>query len=146
MPNIFFIRIKENQVFEYPITLENMQQCFGNFDINNPPEGYVRYYKIDPPDKTDRFTYYGDIYPEYNGKEVWEKMIIRPYTDEERVLIKDEITDYFELIQEGDSSQWIYNEEEGMFFPPCDPPTDGVYKWDNSTGYWKRIGDWQDYF
>lgn len=141
-PNIFFIKIENNKPVGGYITLENMNYLFSNFDVNNPPNPFVRYYKLAELERIEPFTYYGDLYNEFNNKVVYETRIIRPFTDEEKELYKLEVSqkllDNFDIIHE----QWVYNEEEGVYFPPCDPPTDGCYRWDTDTCYWVKVEDY----
>jgi len=141
-PNIFFIKIENGKPVDGYITLENMNYLFPNFDPNNPPMPFVRYYKLADIERIERFTYYGEPYNEYNGKVVWQTRVIRPFTDEEREMYKLEhaqnLNDNYDIIHE----QWVYNEEEGCFFAPCDPPTDGIYTWDSNIAYWVKIEDY----
>lgn len=143
MSNIYFIKIKDGKIFEYPYTLDSMQLNFPELDINNPPEGFVRYYKLCDIDIPKRFTHYGEPYDEIVGNAVYQKMEIRPYTDEEKEIYKLEHIEYLKSLDVDYHEQWIYQEDEGIYLPPCDPPTDGRYIWDKETAYWKRIGDWE---
>ena len=133
----YFLIIKmENGVpKDHPMLLENFVQCFPDVDINNLPEDYKFFERVeqpwpglyevlDPPHAV--YTLIDNVV-----KDVWN---IRAMTTEERQAKIDSIKSV--PIHTG----WVFSEENCAWEPPIPYPEDGKkYVWNDTTVYWEEI-------
>lgn len=86
-----FIKIKDGQPFEHPMTLESIQYIVPNFDPNNIPEGFavfedVHFESNPAPFDVDDYKYVID------GAIVKKVWFTRKMTDAERVIYLEDLT------------------------------------------------------
>jgi hypothetical protein len=85
-----YIQIIDNKPFEHPIPDWNMKQFFPNVNPEDPPKGFARFHRQNPPELTstqiiDNITYelnnyYSDLYKTRTWSDVYH---IRELTEEE---------------------------------------------------------------
>ena len=130
-----FIRIKDGQPFEHPIMGDNFLQAFPDVDVNNLPQEFARFQRVEAPVPSVYEVYEGVTYEWVNGivKDVHQ---IRPMTAQEK-LEKQNLAKS-EWVQNGFAS-WTFNEDTCVFVPPVHYPDDGeVYQWNEETISWVR--------
>jgi hypothetical protein len=123
-----YIRIKDGQPFEHPITGDNFCQAFPDIDVNNLPPEFVRFERVECPELGE-YEVLDPAEPTYElvdgiYKDVWHK---RDMTQEEKNTVKQEkITEYkvaWALIPQRENfSAWVFNEETILYEPPIPRP------------------------
>lgn len=130
-----FIKIKDNRPFEHPILGDNFRQAYPYVDVNNLPEDFARFQRIDPPLVGVYEVYQGATY-EWDNEQRLVKDVhhLRAMTEEERTQKQDLVKDSWS--QSGFPS-WQFDEETCAFLPPIPYPTDGrIYTWDEENQSW----------
>ena len=127
------IQIKDGKPYEHPILLENFQQAFPSININNLPEQFAWFERVNTPslgvyEKNLRVEYekVGNVY-----KDVW-------YVDQ---MTAEEITQKQELIklawqQGGGFASWQFNPVTCSFEAPVPLPDNNMYRWDETQLNW----------
>jgi hypothetical protein len=130
-----YIRIKDGQPFEHPILEENLISVFPDIDLNNLPDNFAKFERVQ---KRGR-----EIYEVYEGVTyVWEGNIVkdfhnfRPMTEQEKQSQIKQAKDNW--IESGGFKSWIFNEELFQFEPPYPAPDDGIYTWQEPKGWVKQ--------
>lgn len=130
-----YIRIKDGQPFEHPLTVENMSLAFPHVDLANLPSDFMLFERVEKRDTQLYEVYLGHEYKIYENV-VKDEHIFRPMTLQEK-------DDYIQTItQEWQSFEfykpsWIYSDTAGQFVAPVPYPDDGkLYKWDEATLSW----------
>ena len=129
-----YIRIKDGQPFEHPITAQNFRQAFPNIDVNNLPSEFARFERIPVPSLVYATLNNPDsTYQIIDGvvKDVWD---ITPMTAQE-------ITDKQNLVKavwlNHPFQSWVFNETTCEFNSPIPEPNDGKqYSWNEETLSW----------
>ncbi len=87
----FIIRVLDGQPFEHPIIEENFKQAFPDFDVNNLPEGFAKFEKVDAPRSCGPYQIEYEQYEWVDGiiKEVW---YTREMTEEEKAITVEAFT------------------------------------------------------
>ena len=132
-----FIRIKDGQPFEHPITENNFRQAFPQVDTNNLPADFARFIRVAAPalgvyEKNQTVSYqlvdgvYTDVF-------TCEQM-----SASEIAAIQQEIKDMW-ATNDGPAS-WTFDETICEYIPPNPKPNDGkVYRWDELTTTWIEV-------
>ena len=130
-----FIRIKDGMPFEHPIVEENFRQAFPNVDINNLPDNFAEFVRVQAPilgpyEKNQTVSYqlvngkYTDVY-------TCEQM-----TAEEILAKQDRVKTEWSLSPISYPS-WSFNETTCSFEAPVAKPEDGnFYAWRESDLSW----------
>ena len=85
-----FIQIRNGQPYEHPITETNFLTAFPNIDVNNLPQEFANFERVEQPVVAEYEVLVGVTYEWDNGivKDVWH---IRQMTDEERAVYDNKV-------------------------------------------------------
>lgn len=132
-----FIRIKDGQPFEHPIFGSNFRQAFPDVDVNNLPEGFMRFVRkpipeLGPYSRNLRSTYVN--MGEYCTDEfTWDEM-----TPEERKNLQDSVKAEWE--ENNGFASWWFDELTCRFMPPIPVPDETKpYQWRESDQSWVLV-------
>ena len=129
-----FIRVKNGQPFEHPIFEGNFRDAFPDVDVNNLPEGFAVFERIQKPITGPYETYTGVTY-EQNGDGYRD---VHHFAD----MASDEIAEKKQRTHDSWADgpnwpSWTFNEETCSYDPPVAKPNDGnTYRWDEETISW----------
>jgi hypothetical protein len=127
---MLFIKVENNNATNHPVMIENLMLIYPNFDINNPPDGYLLFNKATIPISTNPYIIHEPSYVITNNV-VNELYTVRMITTEE----KNQLFNKMEEIKPYTS--WILNEETCKWEPPVSYPTDEKkYYWDEDSQGW----------
>lgn len=132
-----FIRIKDGQPFEHPISGGNFRQAFPDVDVNNLPSEFARFERVPCPSL---------VYATLNSKETTYQLVdgvvkdvwdITPMTQQE-IVDKQNAVKTAWLTHPFQS--WVFNQELCKFEAPTPKPDDGkFYIWDEPTTSWSEV-------
>ena len=131
-----YIRIKNGQAVEHPITKTNFCNAFPYIDTNKLPSNFAKFIRVPEPilgvyEICDKCTY------EWDGDIIKDVHHVREMTDEEKKAKQDEIKTNWSA--HGYAS-WVFNEETCSFDPPTPRPTNNkLYGWDEETTTWVEV-------
>lgn len=130
---MFFIKVENGTTVNHPVALENLRMIYSNFDVNNPPDGYLPFNKATVPGTTDPFTRH-DVSYVVSDDSVSEVYISRTLTEEEKEI-------FLQQMEEGKPyPSWSLNRNTCIFEPPVSMPVDDKkYSWDEDTLTWIEI-------
>lgn len=130
-----YIRIKNGQPFEHPITAENFHKAFSCVDTNNLPSGFARFERVEKPTLGAYQVYEGSSYGWVDGV-VKDVHHIRLMEEEEKKEKQNKVKTHW--ANEGFPS-WVFDEVTCSFQPPTPHPADGkLYDWDETTASWRE--------
>lgn len=78
-----YIQIRDGQPYEHPIFADNFKQAFPGVDVNNLPNTFAKFIRVDAPVPGTYEVYEGVTYQWVDGV-VKDVHSVRPMTDEER--------------------------------------------------------------
>ena len=119
-----YIRIKDGQPFEHPISGNNFRLAFPDIDTNNLPPEFARFERVERPMLSEYETLVSETstYELIDGvyKDVWHK---RDMTAEEKAAIKQvaikAVQDFWAAREQAENwSAWVLNEETITYDPP----------------------------
>jgi len=125
-----YIKIKDNIPVEHPIMENNLKACFPEIDLDNLPQNFAKFIRVQKPlvgvyEIDDGTTY------EWDGNIVKDVHHIRQMTPQEKQSKINNVQ------QNKPYPSWIFLEETCTFIPPVSYPTDNKkYSWDESTLTW----------
>lgn len=129
MEQRLFIRLVDGQPFEHPIIEQNFVDAFPDIDINNLPENFAEFIRVERP--TCGIFETADLVYQFEGSFVKDIWTVRSMTDAERTAKIEESR------QNKPFDSWIFNEELCVYEPPVACPNDGKsYRWDESVINW----------
>lgn len=117
-----FIKIVDGQPFEHPITDENFREAFPDVDMNNLPEGFAEFIRVEPP-TTNRFEVCEKGAYEKVGDKYTDVYLVRPMTEEE----KTEIINKQKAAKPKEN--WRWDDINCRWLPPKIPTTGGPWKY-----------------
>jgi hypothetical protein len=124
-----FIRMVNGEPFEHPIFEENFKQAFPEVDIDNLPEGYAEFIRVEQPILGPYVKSQSVQYVKGEDglvRDVWSEEMMN---EEEKIAKQNEVKD--EWVALNRYASWTFNEETCEFDPPVPRPEDGeVYWWD----------------
>lgn len=137
-----YIRLKNGQPFEHPVTEDNLSQAFPDIDLNNLPEWVVKFTRVDAPINTLTSPYetlelsyqiVGDVV-----MDVWEK---RSFTEAEKLKKQADVKEeWFTHALSTKFVSWTFNEDTCAFEAPVAMPNDGKsYYWSEATLSWVEV-------
>lgn len=130
---MFFIKVENGTTVDHPVTLENLILIYQNFDINNPPDGYLPFFRANTPATTEPYIIHEPNYI-VSDNSVSELYIARTMTTEEKQQVFDKMEQYKPY------PSWILNVDKCLWEPPILYPTDDKkYSWDEDTQDWIEI-------
>lgn len=125
------IQIRDGMPYEHPILVENLTQAFPGIDIDNLPDNFARFERVDMPELGVYEVYEGLTY-EWVGSIVKDVHNVRQMSDEEKTQKQNEIKASWTAYP-----SWVFNEEICYFEPPFGPPQDGKsYRWNEEVVNW----------
>lgn len=128
----FFIKVLDGQPDSYPTDLDSLRTLGNGF----VPVGYEPFEPLQPPSdlgpyevthKNPVFIRNGDVWTHDWGR--------RSMTAEEKAA---HIAAIQEQWQANGYPSWIWHEDECRYTPPVQPPTDGLYHWDEVSQQWNE--------
>lgn len=126
-----FIRLKNGQPFEHPIFGDNFRQAFPDVDVNNLPESFARFVRINPP-RIGVYEVYEGVTYEREGDVFTDVHHIRSMTSDEMVAKQEQVKSTW-----NGPASWVFDESICDFVPPVAYPMDGkVYVWNEPTVSW----------
>lgn len=163
----FFIRIKDGQPVDHPISEDNFCHAFPQIDVNNLPEEFAEFVRVEPPvlgpyEKSQSVSY-------QKVGSVWTDVFVSEQMTQEEKLAKQNLvkeiwsqakfdscqylgfseshnsTFRCHLSCSGDHSgppinSWVFDEETCSFVPPVPYPKDNkTYRWDESIISWVEV-------
>lgn len=132
---ILYIRIRDGQPFEHPLTVETMELAFPQVDLNNLPADFMPFERSEKRVTEIYEVYEGASYV-IDGSVVKEVHNFRPMTLQEKDTYIQTITQAWQA-SELYAPSWVYSDTEGYFVAPTPYPEDGKnYKWDEATLSW----------
>jgi hypothetical protein len=127
---MLFIKVENNNTVNHPVTIENLMLIYPNFDVNNPPDGYLPFNRASIPTQTSPYIIHEPNYSISNNI-VNEIYIARMMTNAE----KQELFSRMEEIKPYPS--WTLNEEKCLWEPPISYPSDrNKYVWSEDSLSW----------
>lgn len=132
----FFIRLENGQPIDHPIIEENMIQAFPEVDLDNLPENFAEFVRVDVPAIGTYEIYEGSSYQWVDGV-VKDVHTIRPMTEKEKIANQNIIED---LLTEQRYPSWVFDEQTGVYKPPVEHPRDGKhYVWNEEELNWIEV-------
>ena len=127
---------RDNEIIDHPIIEENLLQAFPGIDLDNLPNDFARFERVQKNITTNvyevayvKYEWVGDIV-----RDVWYK---RSMTDTERTDLQEKVKRSW---QKDGPASWIFNEETCTFDPPVPYPEDGNrYYWDRNLVQWVPV-------
>lgn len=130
---MLYIKVENNVAINHPIVIENLMMIYPNFDINNPPDGYLPFTRATMPIKTDPFEVHEATYV-VSDNSVTEVYVTRTMTDEEKQVL------FADMEQRKPYPSWILNTTICQWEPPIAYPSDdNKYMWDEDTTSWVQL-------
>lgn len=128
-----YIKIKDGQPFEHPITEENLRYFYPDISSDNIPKDYALFCRLPQPNLLPYEVLCGCEYVFKDGK-YWDCWQTRSMTQAE----KDEAVQ--EALMHQPFPSWSFDEESFDWKPPIPRPTDGKqYRWNEETLSWKLL-------
>jgi hypothetical protein len=129
-----FIRIENGSPVDHPITLENLQLVYPDFDPVNPPENFMPFVKLGVP-SCGHFEKYEGVTYVMESNYVTEIHHVRPMNEEEKNDYINAIK--IKFLENGGDEDWLFDENTISFVPPIPYPTDGQkYLWEKDSNTW----------
>jgi hypothetical protein len=129
------IKMENGSPKNHPMLLENFVQCFPDVDINNLPDEYKFFERVDKP-PVGLYEVLDPPDPVYTliDNVVTDVWTVRAMTPEEKQAKMDSVLAV--QIHTG----WIFSEETCAWEPPIPYPEDGKkYVWNDATVNWEEI-------
>lgn len=127
------IEIQDGKPINHPIDVSNLILAFPNFDVNNLPEKYIPFERIEKPHIGVYEVLESHEYILDSGicKDSWN---VRPMTQEEKdAKIQLEM-------QVDHPSNYVFDENACYWVPPVPYPTDGKqYFWNQEQNLWQEL-------
>lgn len=142
MSNLY-IQMRDGQPYQHPIFEQNMREAFPHVDLDNLPDGFRRFVRVNRPDlgpyeKNQTCSYVPAEGSPQTYTDEWscENMTAEEVTAKQNAVKAD-------WTQNGYPS-WTFNETTCAFDPPTPMPTgseDQEYVWDEETLSWVILGE-----
>ena len=128
------IQVRNGQVYEHPILVENFQQAFSSFDVDNLPEGFA-YFERKQPVVGVYEIYVGTTYQKDDRGWFVDTHDVRPMTLEEKQekINKAMLGVHF--------PSWVFSEELCRWVAPVPIPENGNFNWDEENLQWVEASD-----
>lgn len=147
-----YIRIKNDQPFEHPISGNNFCQAFPNINVNNLPPEFARFERVERPvlGEYEVMVSETSTYELVDGvwKDVWHK---RDMTAEEREAKRQAnikaLQDFWAARPQAENwATWVFNEETLQHNPPIPRPAADQTKLDAgiNTFWCGADNNWKD--
>lgn len=130
-----YIKLKNNQPFEHPITEQNLLLAYPDIDLNNLPPYVARFISTTKPSSN----LYQVVEESYiiEGNVVTQLWTVRNMTSEEILVIQEQAK---LMAVNKDDSSLVFDPVTCQFVPPISYPDDGkTYEWSSSSSSWLEI-------
>lgn len=130
-----YIRLKNGQPFEHPLTEQNLLLVYPDIDLNNLPLYVARFVSTTKPASS----IYQVVEESYiiENNVVTQLWTVRNMTSEEKLAIQEQAK---LMAVNKDDSSLVFNPVTCQFVPPISYPDDGkTYEWDSSSSSWLEI-------
>jgi hypothetical protein len=124
-----FIRIVDGQPSGNPIIDENFREAFPDVDMNNLPEGFAEFIRVEPP-ITGPFEVCENCTYEKVGDKYTDVHHVRPMTEGEKAAKIEQL----KTMKPGDN--WRWDEAKLIYLPPLIPTTGGPWRFDTQARGW----------
>lgn len=132
---MLYIRLKNGQPFEHPITEQNLLLTYADIDVDNLPSYVAPFISSTKPSSG----IYQVVEESYTVEDnvVTQTWTVRDMTPEEK-LSKQELAKNTAINK--DDNSLVFDPATCQFIPPIPYPTDGkTYEWDSSSSSWFEI-------
>ena len=127
---MLFIKVENNQTVDHPVTIENLRMIYPDFDITDPPGGYMPFNRASVPVSQGPYEVHRAEYV-INGNVVNEVYQTRQMADDEKQQLWDS------MINSKPYNSWVLNKETCIWEPPVPYPSTGEkYQWNEETQTW----------
>lgn len=130
-----YIRLKNGQPFEHPITEQNLLLLYPDINLNNLPPYVARFVNTTKPSSN----LYQVVEESYiiEDNVVTQSWTVRDMTSEEKLAIQEQARS---TAHNKDDSSLIFDPVTCQFVPPIPYPDDGkTYEWSSSSSNWLEI-------
>lgn len=126
-----FIQIKNGEPFEHPIIGGNFREAFPDIDVNNLPDGFMRFEKQDL--NVGVYEIFEEL-PYFIDGGVCKNGVKRLMTPEEKQVKINALHDWWALVG---FPSWIFDEAKAEFVPPVPrPDMSRKYTWNEDIKNW----------
>ena len=136
MDEELYIRIVNGRPVDHPMLRSNIAAAFPEVDFDNLPDWLARFERIAKPVPGIYEIVNGPIYV-VDGNVVKDQWILRPMTEDEKLIKQNRTRQNFVNDSNGQKSTWVFDEERCCFVPPVPYPLDmAAYEWSESGQTW----------
>lgn len=129
-----YIKLLNEKPVDHPITAENMETAHPHIDLNNLPEGWANFVRVEQP-KLDVYETAECVY-EWDGDVVKDVWYIHEMSDVEKSQKQERVKKSW-AEDKGSFDNWVFDEETCTHKPPVPYPDDGeAYKWIQEAEMW----------
>jgi hypothetical protein len=131
------IRLKDGVPFEHPILLDNFIQAFPEVDIDDLPEQFAWFDRVEPPKLGPYEVYVGVEYKMVGNGRFGDVHQVRNMTPEEKAQRQADVKAAWADMP---FKSWVFNEEKCQFEAPTPKPEDGeFYEWSEEQLAWVKV-------
>lgn len=131
-----YIRLKNNQPFEHPITEDNLLKSLPQVDVNNLPDYIARFIRTNKP--TVGVYEIAEVSYVIENNVVREDWIVRRMSELEIKQKQESYKSFWYTLYP--NSSFIFDETTCSFVSPIEYPNDGkTYEWSDIANNWIEI-------
>ena len=139
----FYIQMRDGQPYQHPILEQNMREAFPDVDLDNLPDSFCYFVRVNRPDLGPYEKNQTCSYVPVEGS-------LKTYTDEWSCenMTAEEITAKQNAVKaawvQNGYPSWTFNEATCAFEPPTPMPTETEgqhYVWDEEALSWFVVGE-----
>jgi hypothetical protein len=137
-----YIKIQNGLPIDHPHLKDNVLDAYelGDTDLDGHPD-WLPFIRTEMP-RVGIYEVAGGPHYVRDGNVVNEQWIVRPMTEEERVMKQNQRK--FDWKQNGGPANWVFDEEKCAYIPPLPYPDDGApYIWVQEANRWIEISNSQ---
>ena len=139
MDEELYIRMVNGRPVDHPMIRSNVESAFPEVDFDNLPDWLARFERIAKPTADIYEIVNGPIYV-VDGNVVKDQWILRPMTEDEKLIKQNRVRQNFANDSNGQKSTWIFDEARCCFVPPVPYPSDmGAYEWSEPGQAWVAV-------
>jgi len=132
----FYIKLLNGKPIDHPIAEDNMKTAYPNVDLDNLPESWARFIRVEPP-SLGPYDAAECVY-EREGDVIKDVWYIHEMSAEEKHQKQERVKKAWK--EDNGPANWIFNEETCTHIPPVPLPDDGKeYEWVQEANKWVEI-------
>jgi hypothetical protein len=141
-----FIRLKNGQPFEHPISADNVKLSFPEIDFNNLPDYFAPFVRVASPELGvyEVLVSETSTYEIENGvcRDVW---VTRNMTDVEKSKLQENTKkQWASQSDNANFTAWTFDEATCSYLPPTPRPNNGNFFWQGTTSSWVETPQYPD--